>query len=123
MTSHALDSGVRRVLIGRELGLHHGMTRLAAKADRVHVVYSAVSQFASDNQVGEGGDGEESDHMPKGRAAEVDDNGALQVAFRLETAALRTMPIGISSRLGKTRPAVPSTARCLGMDSVFRYQR
>ena len=62
MALHARDALVRRVLVGGEFRLHHGVAGLPAKADRVHVLdalirsdaeYHAVRQSEPANPAGD----------------------------------------------------------------------
>ena len=68
MATHAFHTGVRRVLVGGELGLHH-VTALSAELDRLHVLYRPVCALCSNDDVDSARHGEENDKLANVNAA------------------------------------------------------
>ncbi len=69
----ALDPGVRRALVGRVLGLHHGVAGRAAELGRVHHLDALVGRGRQDHQVDRGHDQEGDDDPPRTVEIQIED--------------------------------------------------
>src|SRR5581483_10476774 len=65
MALDALHAGMRRILVGGELGTHYVVTRLSAEGHRIHVVDRGVTELAGNYQVQDGRRADEVNQPPK----------------------------------------------------------
>src|ERR1017187_6315085 len=72
MTLHASHAGVSRIQVSRVLGLHHSVTRLAAKLDRLGELVRAVATERGEQQEHEGNDDHNNKRVALARHVEVD---------------------------------------------------
>ena len=112
MALDALHARVRRVQVGRVLGLHHVVAGLAAERHRVHVVHRAVAELAGDGDVHDRGDADEVDqpaHFGIAPAQAYSSIGGMPV--RPSRRRLRQIPSGIRKRPRKNGPGIVRKAR------------
>src|ERR1700676_940991 len=72
MALNAGDARVRRILMGRELRLHHGVACLSAELHGLHVVHGRIAELASDYDVDRRGGDYETGQTPDLDATKVE---------------------------------------------------